>query len=119
MDQAPELCLEIDGTMKLMITELIMDGVLDGVGGGFRNTNDGTNIFGHRMVKPVEDTLINHDPVRIAAMESGWRGRKVGAKTEFADESIKETMPFYVVGFSEIEFNRDMRFDVYCLDIGC
>jgi hypothetical protein len=52
-------------------------------------------------------------------MESGWRERKVGAKTEFADESIKETTPFYVVGFSEIKFDRDMRFDVYRLENGC
>jgi hypothetical protein len=119
LDQAPKLCLEIDGAMKLMIMELIMDGVLDGVGGGFRNMNDGTNIFGHTIVKPAEDTLINHDLVRIVAMESGWRGRKVGAKTKFADESIKETMPFYVVGFSEIKFYRGMRFDVYHLENGC
>jgi hypothetical protein len=42
----------------------------------------------------------------------------VGAKTKFANESIKETMPFGVVGFRDVEFNRNMGFDVYCLQNG-
>lgn len=71
LDQALELCVQIDGTINFMITELVMDGILDGVGGGIRNMNNCMNIFGNRIVNPAKDRLIKHDLARIMAIESG------------------------------------------------
>ena len=40
----------------------------------------------------------------------------MGFKTKFPDECIKETTPFIVVQLDKIKNNRNMRFDVYCLE---
>ena len=59
-----------------------------------------------------------HDPVRIAAIVGGWRGRKVGAEADVADEGVEEAAPLSVVRFGVVELDGDMRLDVHRLQDG-
>jgi len=79
---------------------------------GFWNANNGANVLGHGIVEPGKDALVDHDPLVITAVCAGWRGREVRTETKFANESIEETAPLDVVGLNNVEFDRDVGFDV-------
>ena len=98
--------------MELVVRELSMDGVPNGVGSSFGNANNGADIFGHGVVEPTQDALIFHDPVRITAVVDGWRRGEVTAEAELPDEGVKEAAPFGVVRFGEVELDGDVRLDV-------
>ena len=59
LDPAPELGLQVDSSMKLVIAELIMDRVPYGVRGGLGSAD----ILGHSVVDPAEDALVYHGPL--------------------------------------------------------
>jgi hypothetical protein len=94
--------------MELVVAELGMECSPDLVGIGLGCTNEGANIFGHRVVEPRDDALIDHCPFRIAAVGCGGSGGEVGGESKLADEDIEEALPFGVIGFREAEFNCDM-----------
>ena len=97
LDQAAELGLKVDGSMKLVVAELVVDRVPDGVRRRLGNTHDRANVLGHGVVKPAQDALVDHDPVRITAVGAGGRRSEVKAETELADEGIEEASPLGVV----------------------
>jgi hypothetical protein len=43
-------------------------------------------------------------------------GRRGGIQDQISDECIKETTPFIIVRLDKIKNNRNMGFDVYCLE---
>ena len=112
LNQVVKLSFKIDGTMELMTVKLGLDGAPNFVGRGFGGVHDGTNIFGDGIVKLAKDALIRHDPVGITAICGGGCDSEVGGEAKFADEGVKEILPFGVVGLGDVELNRDMMADV-------
>lgn len=107
--------LQIDNTMELIIMELIMNGTPDGMSTGIRDTNNGKQVFGDGIVHPTKKALITDTPVGITTLHRRGRRRKVGLETELANEGIKETPPFVIIGLGKFKDNWNMRFDVYGL----
>lgn len=118
LHQAADFGLRKDSAMELVIPELSVDSSPDGVSGGVRNSDDGTDVLGDRIVEPAEDALIKHHPLWITAVVVGWLGGEVGTKTKFPNEGIKEAMPLGVIGFGDVEFDGDMRLDINSLENG-
>jgi hypothetical protein len=103
LNQASELCLEVDSAMKLLITELVVDRVLDGVRRRLGNAHNRTDILGDS---------VDHYPVWITTV-CGGRGRsEVRSEAKLPDESIKEAPPLAVVRLCKIELNGNMVLDV-------
>jgi hypothetical protein len=63
--------------------------------------------------------LIDHDPVRVGALGSGWGSGDVAVETELADHQIEEALPLLVVRIDDVEDHRNVRFDVDGLKGGC
>jgi hypothetical protein len=111
LNQAPELRLEVDSAMKLVITELVMDRVPDGVRRRLGNAHDRADILGDSVVNPAQDALVDHDPVRITAVGGGGGRSEVRSEAKFPDEGIKEAPPLAVVRLCKIELNGNMVLD--------
>ena len=79
------------------------------------NAHDSANVFGHGVVKPASDALVDHDPVRITAVGAGGRRSEVRAETELADEGVEEASPLGVVRLGEIELDGNVVFNVHRL----
>jgi hypothetical protein len=112
LDQALELGLQVNSAVKLMVPELIMDRVPDGVGRSLGGTNNGTHILGDSIVQPAKDTLIYHGPLGITAVGWSRSKRKMGADAKLSNERIEETPPLGVVRFVDVELDRDVGLDV-------
>lgn len=76
LKQTPELRLQVDSTVELIITELIMDRIPDDVRRSFGGADDGADVFGNRIVEPAKETLILHDPIWITEVGGGLAQRK-------------------------------------------
>jgi hypothetical protein len=118
LNETAELSFEVNGTVQLVVPELLGDGGPDDVGGGARNTDEGTDILGHRVVQPTEDALVAHDPLAITAVLGSWPGGEMRTEAKLSDERIKEGTPFGVVGVNEIKLDGNVRFDVDSLEDG-
>ena len=105
--------------MQLTVAEEVDDGGPDGVGGGAGNTDDAHDIARNGVVDPVDQALVDHDPVQVSALNGGWGVGDVRVETKLADDGIKETPPLLVVRIDDVEDHRDMGFDVDCLKGRC
>ena len=88
LDQAPELNLQVDRSVKLMIPKLIMDHVLDGERRGLGGADNGAHILGHSVVDPAEDALVYHRPLWITMVGRGGRRGKMRSDAKLVDERI-------------------------------
>lgn len=115
LNKVAELSLQVDGTMKKVVTELLLDAVLDRVGSWLRHPNNGEDVLGDRVVDPAQNALIDDSPVRIMALRRGWGRGKVRAEAELADECVEERAPLGVVWIGELEHDGDVGLDVHGL----
>lgn len=104
--------------MKLVVTELLVDGHPDLVRHGLWGTHDGVHVLGNGVKDPTENALIDDMPIGITVLGGGWRGRNVGGEAEFAKEGVEEASPLVVIGLGELQNNWHMRFDVNRLKNG-
>jgi len=111
--QAAVLRLQVHGPVQLVVAEEVDDGGPDGVGGGAGNTDDAQDVAGDCVVDPVEQALVDHDPVWVGALGGGWSIGDVGLETELAEDGIEEAPPLEVVGIDNVEDQQDVRFDVH------
>jgi hypothetical protein len=102
-----ELGLLVDGAVKLMIAELVVDRVPDGERRGLGSADNGAHILGHSVVEPAEDALVYHRPLWIMTVGRGGRRGKVRSDAEFADECIEETPPLGVIRFSDVKLDGE------------
>ena len=112
LEQTPVLGLQVHGTVKLMIAELVDDGSPDLEGGSAGNADDAHDVTGHGVEEPVHEALVHH-PLWISALSSSGRGLNVGKKAEFADDGVEEATPLLVVGLDDVQDHRDMGLDVH------
>ena len=112
LEQAPELSLQVNGSVKLVIPELIMDRIPDGVRRGLGVVDDGTNVIGDGVVEPARDALVYHGPLAIAAVGGSRRRGEMRADAEFADEGIEKAPPLGVIRFGYVELDGDVGLDV-------
>jgi hypothetical protein len=115
LDKIAVLGLQVHGAVKLVVAELILDGVPDEVGGGLGHADNGEDLFGDGVVEPAEDALIEDALVRITVLDRGRRRGKMNTEIELPDESIEEGAPLGVVGFGELKDDGNMGFDIHCL----
>lgn len=112
----PELRLEVNCSVKLVVAELLADRSPDAIRGGLRSTDNVTHILGDGDVQPTGDALITETPIRIMALSgSGWGGN-VGEEAEFAEQRIKEAAPLVVIRIDELKDDRNMIGDVHGLE---
>jgi hypothetical protein len=112
LNQVAELGLEVDSSVQLVVSELILDRVPDGERRCLGSTHDRPNVLGNGVVEPAQDALVHHDPLRIATVGGGRRRSEVGAEPELADEGVEEASPLGVVRLVEVEFDGDVSPDI-------
>jgi hypothetical protein len=71
LHQISELGLQIDYAMKLVVAELIMDGLPDAIGRGLWGAHDVAHVLGDGDVEPTDDALIDDVPLGIMALFMG------------------------------------------------
>jgi hypothetical protein len=104
--------------VKLVVPELILNGVPDGVGVGLGGAHDRSDILGHGVIELAQDALVDHGPIWITVVGGGRSGGEVGAEAEFDDEGVEEASPLSVIRLGEIELDGNVGSDVHCLGHG-
>jgi hypothetical protein len=118
LDEIAKLGLQIHGAVELVVAKRFLDAVLDDIRRGLGHADDGEVVLGNGVVEPAKKTLVHKLPVAITALGRGWRGGEMIAKTELANERIEESAPLGIVGFGELNNDRNMRFYVDSLEDG-
>lgn len=91
--------------------ELVLDGALDRIGIVVGALDNIENIGGDGVEDLANNTLVDHPPLGIVTLGSGWRDSDVGSKTELVDDAIEEGVPLGIVGSDDVEDDRDVRLD--------
>ena len=73
--QVALLSLQLDSAVELIVAELSLDRMPNGVGSVAGVANDVENVGGDGVEDPIEKTLISHLPLRVAAL-GGGKGSK-------------------------------------------
>ena len=95
-----------------MVAEEIDDRGPDGVRRGVGNTDDAEDVARDGVVDPIDQALINHEPLWIGALSGGWSSVDVGAETELAKDGVEEAPPFGIVRVDDVEHHQNMGLDV-------
>lgn len=69
--QTAELSLQVDGAVKLVVVEEVVNAGPDGERRCIRDTHDVQDILGDGVVKPVDEALVDHHPFGVAAVSRG------------------------------------------------
>jgi hypothetical protein len=106
-----ELGLEVDRALQLVVAEDALDVGPGGVGGGVRFVDDVEDVLGVRGVDPIDHTVVNHGPLRVALGHRRRRG-DVSLETKLAEGGVEEASPLAVIGLVKVEDDRDVGADV-------
>ncbi|KAG8065515.1 hypothetical protein GUJ93_ZPchr0004g40316 [Zizania palustris] len=101
-----------------MIMEQILNGHPNGVSSGVHRVNDLKNITRDDVIEPVDQALINHEPLQVTALCLGQWSGEVGVEDEFANDRLKEAVSFKIVGTNNVECGGNMGFYVDGLERG-
>jgi hypothetical protein len=103
--------------MQLVVAEQVVDAGLDGGECcGFRHADDAQNILGDGVLEPVDEALVNHHPLGVAAASGGRGSSNVGAEAKFSDDGVHEAAPLGVIRLGDVEDNGNVRLDVHGLE---
>lgn len=108
LDEVAEFSFQVHSMMQLIVAELLADLGPDDVRRWLGSASDGEQILRDGVVQPVDNALVDHAPVRVAAFSGGWWSSEVGVEPKLADEGIEEAPPLIVVGISELKDDRDV-----------
>lgn len=113
LNNTAELGLEKNYVLHLIIAEKTFNvGPNDG-GRSIRLVNKIKGTLGDSCVRPICEATIDLRPLSVPI--DRWRRVDMASKTEFAKDRIKETAPLAVIGFEEVELDRNMNANVHGL----
>ena len=115
LKKIPELGFEVDSTVQLVVPELVVDGVPDRVRRSPGCADDGADILGDGVVDPAQQAVIADDPVRVATVGRGGRGRQMRTEPELPNEGVEEAAPLRVVRVGDAELDGNVNTDVHRL----
>ena len=113
----PQLGLEEDSTVHLVVVEDVLDGAPEGERGDARAVDDVEDTFVDGGVDPIDDRLVDLPPLG-GALSHGRRRADELVEAELPKDGLEEAPPLLVVRGRQVKENGNVGTDVHLLHDG-